>query len=607
MQIAPSGGGRNPRRAGAALVAAGLAATAVVAFPLSRGGGESTATAPGAAAARQVAAQRGAQADSVYRAFAPGATTRSAAAAAAATASAAPPSNGGLRWRVGVDKESLDPSAADLASNNFHLGGYGIFPTRQSHGPLVDADGQPEHLYVSAMAITDPSGHHALLLAALENQGTFTADKEGPYGIWDMRQKVAHDLHISTDSIVIDSDHSHAGPDLIGLWGGVPNDYLQRVHDQAVTALETAFRNRVPAQLLVGTDIPTMPTPQAAGYIPGTATVGENLVHSQFSPDTQTGYDDSLVDTELRVLQAVDGSGAMIGTLINYAAHATVMGSGNVGYSADWPGRVARATEAALGESVAVPMVADVGRSQPPRPHSNPACGQPNQESCDLDQLDTYTRILTPFVLSAVATAVPVTGHGIDNREVMTREVGVNGALVGVSYTGEVPVRGYGAYRAATPPWFTGDVIGTFASAHRIGDVLFTVAPGEAYPDVRFGVKKEVRGEQALFTFGLANDQLGYLIAPTTEYPWIATSNPGNDNALFNVSPQYGDHLMCTHTALAVELGFTPTGDPQPYGSAAPAPPCAALTATDLVPVGPTPQQPWPFGDGVDLPPPFPQ
>jgi hypothetical protein len=297
----------------------------------------------------------------------------------------------------------------------------------------------------------------------------------------------------------------------------------------------------------------------------------------------------------------------MLGTLINFAAHATVMGGGNVRYSSDWPGRVARATEAALGEPVAVPMVADVGRSQPPRPHSNPNCDKPGQESCDVDQLDTYTRILTPYVLDAVAKAVPVQGKGVANREVMTREEAVNAALFAVTLTGEIPVRGYGAYRSSTPPWITGTIIGTFASAHRIGDVLLTAAPGEAYPDVRFGVSKEIGGEQAFFTFGLANDQLGYLIAPTSEYGWITTSNPGNDNSLFNVSPQYGDHLMCTHTALAVSLGFTFTNDPAPYGANAPAPPCAALTATDVVPVGPAPQQPWPFGDGVALPAPFPQ
>ena len=254
-------------------------------------------------------------------------------------------------------------------------------------------------------------------------------------------------------------------------------------------------------------------------------------------------------------------------------------------------------------------MVADVGRSQPPRPHSMLACVQPGapNEPCQADLLDTYTRLLTPWVVQAVATAAPVKGHGVEGREILTREEGTNAALLGAGYTGEIPVRGYGAYRATTPPWITGTLVGAFTSVHRIGDVVLTANPGEAYPDIRFGVSQEISGEQAFFTFGLANDQLGYLIAPTTEYGWITTSNPGNDNSLFNVAPQYGDHLMCTQTAAAIALGFDSTGNAQPYGSNAPAPNCAVLTASDVLPTGPTPQQPWPFADGTALPSPFPQ
>jgi hypothetical protein len=562
-------------------------------------------------AAARLAAQRAADAAEVYRAFPAGSGAPAATASAAATANQpaqqAQHTDRGrdLPWRVGFAKSPLDPSAAELASHNFHLGGYGIFPTRQAQGPLVDGDGTVEHIYARAMAVSDKSGH-TLLLAALENQGTFAADKQGPYGIYDIRQQVSRDTGVPVDMIVVNSDHSHGGPDLIGLWGGVPVSYLQYVHDQTVRALDAAYAKRVPAQLLVGSDTPVIPPAAVGGYIPGTATPGENMVHSQFGMDTLTGYDDGAVDTELRVLQAVDREGEMLGTFINYAAHATVMGSGNVLYSADWPGRVARATERALEEPVAVTMVADVGRSQPPRPHSNPKCDQPGQESCDVDQLDTYTHLLAPWVVQAVAHAKPVTGSGVAGAEVMTREVGTNGALIGVSYTGEIPVRGYGAYRSSTPPWFAGNVVGTFVSAHRIGDVLLTAAPGEAYPDIRFGVQNGVSGTQSVFTFGLANDQLGYLIAPISEYPWIVASNPTNDNAFFNVAAHYGDHVMCSQTALAESLGFAATGA-APYGSKAPGPNCTALTATDLLPTGPTPQQPWPFTDGTTLPPPFPQ
>jgi hypothetical protein len=516
----------------------------------------------------------------------------------------APSAAKSAHWMAGFAKELLDPRPADIAGHQLHLGGYGLFSTRATTGPLVAG----EHLYVSAMAVCDPRpGGGTLLLAALENQGTFAADKQGPYGITDMREQVSRDTGVPEEMIVINSDHSHAGPDLIGLWGGVPVAYLQYVHDQAVRALDEAYRARVPARLLVGADTPTMPTPAAGHYIAGTATPGEAFVHSQFGADTVNHYPDDAVDTQLRVLQAVDAAGRPLGTLINYAAHATVMGSGNVGFSADWPGRVARATESALHESVAVTMVADVGRSQPPRPHSDPGCGAAHHPTCDVDLLDTYTRLLTPWVLSAVHGAVPVQGRGVSGAETLVREAAVNGALLGVSYTGEVPVRGYGAYRSATPPFTTGTVVGSYVSVHRVGNLLLTAAPGEAYPDIRNAVNAQIAGTQATFTFGLANDQLGYIIAPTTEYGWITTSQPGNDNAFFNVAPQFGDHVMCTQVALAQRIGFRGSGQAQPYGSNAPAPVCAALTADDALPAGPAPQQPWPFGDGIALPPPFPQ
>ena len=591
-----------PGRGGAALLAVVAAAVAVVPA-LARGAAPAAGSAgqPGAGSGPAAPTSSPATTAAVYRA-APAVSPARVNGALAATGA---PRGQRTRFRVGFAKELLDPSAADIAGGQLHLGGYGIFPTRATTGPLVDGDGSVEHLYVRAVAISNDAGK-TLLLAALENQGTFTAYKQGAFGIWDVRQQVSHDTGVPAAMIVVNSDHSHAGPDLIGLWGGVPVDYLKYVHDQAVKALDEAYAKRVPATLAVGANIPTMPTPAQGGYAAGTATPGEDFVHSQFGQDSLTGYHDETVDTQLRVLQAYDQRGAPLGTLINYAAHATVMGGGNVRYSADWPGRVAAATELAVREPVAVTMVADVGRSQPPRPTTYTGANRPAGLTGDVDALDTWTRLFTPWVLDALSHAAPLSGHNdtISGTEVFTREPATNAALLGVSYSGELPVRGYGAYRASTAPWVTGNAIGTFVSAHRVGDILFTAAPGEAYPDIRAGVSKELSGMRAVFTFGLANDQLGYLIAPTTEYGWITVSNPGNDNAFFNVTPAYGDHVMCTQTAAAAGLGFALTGAGAAYGANAADPPCPLLAASDAIPMGPAPQQPWPFADGVALPPP---
>jgi hypothetical protein len=511
-----------------------------------------------------------------------------------------------LNWKVGFARRDTSPTPAMLAEG-FHLGGFGLGPTRQSTGPAVDGDGTVETLQARAMAISNLKGE-TMLLAGLENQGTFAAYKQGPYGLWDIRQKVSKDTGVPADMIVINADHSHSGPDLIGLWGGVPVDYMKLVFDRTVEALDAAYAARVPAQLSVGSNIPVLPDPAVGGYIKGSGTPGENFVHSQFGVNTgqngipATNYDDSKVDTQLRVLQATDAKGHPLGTFINFSAHADVMGGGNLRYSADWPGRVARATEVALHEPVAVTMVADVGRSQPPRPHSDPKCDQTGHPSCEIDKLDTWTRIFTPWILDAVAHATPVTGTAVSGKETFTREFATNPALLGVSYSGEGPAQGTGAYRSITAPWVSGDLIGTFASAHRVGDLLFAANPGEAYPDIRFGVTREIKAPQAFFTFGLANDQLGYLIAPASEYGWISYSNVGNDNSFFNVSVIYGDHLYCTEKVAAQAVGFAATNDPQPYGPNAQQPNCPVLAASDGLPMGPAPQQPWVLGNGVALP-----
>src|SRR5207245_224332 len=169
-----------------------------------------------------------------------------------------------------------------------------------------------------------------------------------------------------------------------------------------------------------------------------------------------------------------------------------------------WPGWAARKTEQALQEPVAVTMVADVGRSQPPRPNSDKDCGTPTHMSCHADKLDTYSRVLLPFVVDAAAHSSPVGKDCINNR----------------------------------------------------------AAP----------------------------------------YPWITSSSPGNDNSFFNVSPGYGDHLLCTQTTEATALGFAATGNPTPYGTDANPPACPLYNGADAVPMGPAPQQSWPWGDGLATP-----
>src|SRR5205823_1891313 len=94
-------------------------------------------------------------------------------------------------------------------------------------------------VHVRAVAFGD--GTKAIVLAQIETQGYFVAYKEGPFGIGDIRRDAVgaitrlkgygKTLPTIGGAVLVDSNHSHGGPDTVGVWGGVPVEYLRLVHD----------------------------------------------------------------------------------------------------------------------------------------------------------------------------------------------------------------------------------------------------------------------------------------------------------------------------------------------------------------------------------------
>jgi hypothetical protein len=124
--------------------------------------------------------------------------------------------------------------------------------------------------------------------------------------------------------------------------------------------------------------------------------------------------------------------------------------------------------------------------------------------------------------------------------------------------------RGLGAHllRSIDSPWMAGESIRTVVASLRVGDVLFAGTPGEGFPEIAFGIRDALGGPREVITLGLANDQLGYLIAPAPSYVPITAEVAVNDNTIFNVSPTIGDHVMCADIRLAKSIGFDATADP---------------------------------------------
>jgi hypothetical protein len=496
----------------------------------------------------------------------------------------------GGAFLIGAAKRTLNPTLEVAPPDGqVFLGGYGLGATRRSTGVMGSG------AWVRAFVVDN--GQSAIALVESDNQGTFVAYQIGraQAGTIDIAKAVeAARPGLRADHIVIASDHSHAGQDLVGVWGGVPNEYLEFVKEQTVAAIVEAYDRREPANLLVGS---------VGGIVAGDAS---SILNSQFDdssctpnptpedsghtklPCTEPGdfpnWD--LVDASVRVLRATRPDGSTIATFVNFAAHATVMGSGNHLISPDWPGPTAEKLEDALG-GTAVVMPGTNGRTQPDRGSGS-----------DPEKLDAYSTTVSSLALQAVTGSIPVSGNEVAAKKRLIFEVADNAGLLALTFAGGagctvanelcIPIM-----RANTPPWISGDVIGTVVSAVRIGNVLFTGTPGEPYPQIAFGIQQAVDagipGAADIthhFQFSLADDQIGYLIAPTKGVPFAAekTALTGNDNFLFNVAATVGDHVMCTAIDLAIDIGLS--------GNAVQDPRCTAWIAEpDINPVTLGPNQ----------------
>src|SRR4051794_3163743 len=219
------------------------------------------------------------------------------------------------RYTMGADVEAINPTQAMLDAE-FYLGGYGLgsgkvanqvklLDGRAATGILRDPafpNGLADGVHVRSVVIGD--GKHAIALAQIETQGYYAAYKQGPFGITEIRKHAAaqiaalHGPAIDAGAIVVDSNHSHSGPDTAGVWGGVPTSYLKLVHDQTVKAIVSAYRKQRSVELWFGT---------AHAGVSGMKQypASDPLLTNQFSYDPANQE----VDDELRVLQArVPGS-----------------------------------------------------------------------------------------------------------------------------------------------------------------------------------------------------------------------------------------------------------------------------------------------------------
>ncbi|MDX1589373.1 MAG: hypothetical protein R3296_10590 [Oleiphilaceae bacterium] len=236
----------------------------------------------------------------------------------------------------GVEEERI---AGTPKQQMFNLGGFGIDLFQNYPDPLgalgneltepvgdftyTNQHGEEEHTWLRAMVFSqsDQQGEArqiAFVIVDAVGAGNVITN--------DLKTAVSESTGIAPDDILFGSTHSHAGADLQGLWGGVPEDWIRNVlYTAAVDAVSQAQSALCPSQLTV-----------SQGQVP------EFNSHRRLKVDP-----DAEADSHMTLLQAhcLSGprEGQVSGSLLQYSAHPTNIGPGDYREVPELEGRVAHA------------------------------------------------------------------------------------------------------------------------------------------------------------------------------------------------------------------------------------------------------------------------
>jgi len=378
----------------------------------------------------------------------------------------------GGQFQVGFSKVDITPQDETI------MAGYGaaFFLLNNCRW----STGVHDPLYAHAVAFDDPASSKEAILIVLDNVGTITND------IVLIQQGIAQELGIDPGSVVVAATHTHGGPDTIGLYGvivppitGRQDEVIDLMIQGAIEAGVEAWENRVPATL-----------EYATGQEPR---LHFNKIFFDF---------DKVIDSTMTMLAAYDADGNLIGSLMNWAAHPTLLPAGNTLLTADYPGAYYKAMDESLG-GIHMYVNGAIGASIQVLPVENPwvkwLLGTTN-----FDDWDDIGAVLMEDALDLMENAKPVEHPSIWLQESRSVQVIVENIAFWLASEVELIPR-------EVPP--LGQYGETYMSTFAIGPITFGTMPGEYGPNYSF-ILREILGGDAQVLIGLGMDWVGYAILP---------------------------------------------------------------------------------------------
>ncbi|WP_133300555.1 hypothetical protein [Seongchinamella sediminis] len=438
------------------------------------------------------------------------------------TASAAP---GDLS--VGVCKQEITPVSASLAQAYRDRFGEAM-PVNHSDpiymagfGNGRQATGYNDRLWARGVVIDGRGGRIALV--ALDLIGYFNNQIEIA------REMVGDDV----DYLIVQSSHSHEGPDTLGIWGpdqlttGVDAGYLDFVNDAIADCVADASANMRPARVKsVTTSSAGLSTGMRAnddGYGVADQTVleGDDIL----SPETNG----RIVDPNLVVLQFTERKRdrEVLATIVNFGSHPEVLWSQNTVLTSDFPHYVRERLEQEYG-GTAIWVSGALGVLQGPdriditEDGVNPVLPRRSFQFAEvhgkqlaeraISALDNKPGHPAPVVAFARENPVPVKLDNSFFRFFFAIGVLGNGRTL---YTNGAQDTSVG-FPFPAPfdviPQALGEDLQTEVGAARIGDAGLIVVPTELDPQIGMKYRAAMTGVRDKLIVGLGNDHIGYQV-----------------------------------------------------------------------------------------------
>jgi hypothetical protein len=287
---------------------------------------------------------------------------------------------------------------------------------------------------------------------------------------------------ISPENILIGATHTHSAPDAYGFPDekgntGADLKYLEWCITQIADAINEAVSNLQPAYIRTAVG-------EARGKI------------------AYNYYADKLYDPRCGVIQAIASSGKdkgkAVATLVNYAIHPEVMGTGRKTISPDLCGPLYERIEAKTGGMAIFMNSAQGGMVTADTRLENGKEANDWNECIRIGNLlaDEALRIIEPAAVQedpALFCASKIIRFPVDSE-----------ALRYVFQYSPVAIK----YGTAKNDYTN---VSTRLNLLNIGRVQVITIPGEALPNIGFYVKRKMKSDQP-FLFGLTNDAFGYML-----------------------------------------------------------------------------------------------